>query len=96
MCVNYRVQPLVLEQQQQQQQQQQNTKNDKVLHCTSTVRTRADQVTVSHSVQFTSTGFPFGAQLIVTDQGEHMIFVPLGLAYFTQHNVFQIPPSCCK
>ena len=61
-------------------EQKQNTKMDKVLHCTSTVRTRADQVTVSHSVHFTSTSFPFGAQLVVADQGEHMIFVPLGLA----------------
>ena len=34
----------------------------------------------SHSVQFTSTSFPFGAQLVVANQGEHMIFVPLGLA----------------
>ena len=89
MCVNYRVQPIVLE-------QNKTTKMDKVLHCTSTVRTRADQVTVSHSVHFTSKGFPFGAQLVVADQGEHMIFVPLGLTYFTQHDVFQIPPSCCK
>ena len=53
---------------------------DKVLHRTSTVRTRADPVTVSHSVHFTSTGFLLGAQLVVIDQGEPMIFVPLGLA----------------
>ena len=52
---------------------------------------RADQVTVSHSVHFTLTGFLFGAQLVVTYQGEQVVFVPLGLAYFTQHNVFQIP-----
>ena len=69
---------------------------DEVLHCTSAVSTRADQVIVSHSVHFTSTGFPFGAQLVVTDQGEHMVFVPLGLAYFTQHDVFQLPPFCYK
>ena len=73
-----------------------NIKRDNVLSCSSTVRARADQVTVSHSVHFTLTGFLFGAQLAVTDQGEHMIFVPLGLAYFTQHNVFQISPFCCK
>ena len=52
---------------------------------------RADQVTLSPSVHFTLTGFLFGVQLVVTYQGEHMISVPLGLAYFTQHNVFQIP-----
>ena len=53
---------------------------DKDLHCTSAVRTRADQATVSHSVHFTSTGFPFGAQLVVADQGKQMIFVSLGQA----------------
>ena len=76
--------------------EQKNIKMGKELHCTSTVRKRADQVTVSHSVHFTSGGFLFGVQSVVTDQGEHMVFVPLGLAYFTQHDVFQIPPFCCK
>lgn len=52
----------------------------KDLHCTSTVQTRADQVLFSHSVHFISTGFPFGVELVVADQGKQMVLVSLGLA----------------
>ena len=73
-----------------------NTKRNKIVSCSSIVRTRADQVTVSHSVHFTSTGFLLGAQLVVTVQGENIIFVPLRLAHFTLHDVFQIPLFNCN
>lgn len=57
---------------------------------------RAVHVVAFQSVNFTSTAFILGVLLVLTDQGEHIVFVSLGLAYFTKYEVFQIHPFCCK
>ena len=38
----------------------------------------------------------FTSLLYSTNEGNHLVLVLLCLAYFTEHNVLQLHPCCCK
>ena len=40
--------------------------------------------------------FSFASLLYSTNKGNHLALVFLCLAYFTEHNVLQLHPCCCK